>query len=184
MKKFSNLLITWGIVFLFLIILGFFYNRSIDDNYLYLGEDAPIPTQLHPLVEEKKNILLQQAAESSINLVITDEFRTFEEQDALFERGRTTQGNIVTNARAGETYHNYGLAIDYALINEAGDYIWDTTYDGNNNGISDWFEVAELAKDLGFEWGGDWSGFKDYPHLQMTFGLSIHQLQDGMRPAT
>lgn len=50
-------------------------------------------------------------------------------------------------------------------------------YDGNDNGKSDWMEVVSIAKDLGFEWGGDWSGFKDYPHLQMTFGLSLRELQ-------
>lgn len=183
MKKFKSLIITWGLVILFLIALGYFYNQIQDDRYLYSGEDAPLPTALHPLVEEKKNILLNQAAAIDINLIITEELRSFQEQDNLYARGRTTPGNIVTHARAGETYHNYGLAIDYALINENGDYIWDTTYDGNHNGKADWFEVADLAKDLGFEWGGDWQNFKDYPHLQMTFGLSIHQLQEGVRPA-
>ncbi|RDW17120.1 peptidase [Oceanobacillus arenosus] len=184
MKKFNSLIITWGLIILFLVVIGFFYNFSRDDDYLYLGKDAPIPRELHPLVDEKKNTLIQQALVLNIHLVITDEFRSFEQQNALYEKGRSIEGNIVTNARAGETYHNYGLAIDYALINDAGDYIWDTTYDGNVNGKSDWFEVAELAKNLGFEWGGDWSGFKDYPHLQMTFGLSIRQLQEGVRPAT
>ena len=38
-------------------------------------------------------------------------------------------------------------------------------------------EVVAIAKNLGFDWGGDWSGFKDYPHLQMTFGLSLRELQ-------
>ncbi len=40
-------------------------------------------------------------------------------------------------------------------------------YDGNQNGKSDWLEVVEIAKTLGFEWGGDWKRFKDYPHLEM-----------------
>ncbi len=56
-------------------------------------------------------------------------------------------------------------------------------YDGNNNGKSDWMEVVEIAKDLGFSWGGDFTRFKDYPHLQMDFGLSIRDLQRGKRPS-
>lgn len=39
------------------------------------------------------------------------------------------------------------------------------------------------AKALGFEWGGDWSSFKDYPHFQMSFGLTIGELLGGARPA-
>ncbi len=53
---------------------------------------------------------------------------------------------------------------------------------GNKNGRSDWYEVVDLAKALGFSWGGDWAQFKDYPHLQMDFGLSINDLQNGEKP--
>ncbi len=42
--------------------------------------------------------------------------------------------------------------------------------------------LLRLAKALGFDWGGDWVRFKDYPHFQMDFGLTIHDLQDGKRP--
>ncbi|GAA0449393.1 MAG: M15 family metallopeptidase [Bacillota bacterium] len=45
-----------------------------------------------------------------------------------------------------------------------------------------WKRVAAIGKSLGFEWGGDWSSFKDYPHLQMTGGLTLSQLQAGKRP--
>ncbi len=39
-----------------------------------------------------------------------------------------------------------------------------------------------IAKELGFEWGGDWDHFKDYPHLEMRFGLTINELKRGKRP--
>ncbi|WP_249596564.1 peptidoglycan-binding protein [Peribacillus frigoritolerans] len=45
-----------------------------------------------------------------------------------------------------------------------------------------WKRVAAIGKELGFKWGGDWSGFKDYPHLEMTGGLSYSQLQAGKKP--
>lgn len=177
-----NILLPWVIITLFLVTLFIAYNK-MGDIYLDLGEDAPIPSELHPVVERNKNILLEQAAVINIDVVITDETRSIDEQNELYAQGRSTGGDIVTNARGGESYHNYGLAIDYALMLDNGEITWNTQYDGNNNGESDWLEVAELAKDLGFEWGGDWESFPDYPHLQMDFGLSINQLQNGKRPA-
>lgn len=141
-------------------------------------EDKPLPDTLHPTVAEKADILIARAEEKDITVQITDGFRTHEEQEALYAQGRTEPGDIVTNARGGESYHNYGLAVDFA-IEADGEVIWDVTYDGNDNGMSDWEEVAEIAKDLGFEWGGDWEEFKDYPHLQMDFDTSIRDLQRG-----
>ncbi|TFE02424.1 M15 family peptidase [Jeotgalibacillus salarius] len=143
--------------------------------------NRPLPQGLHPAVEEKRDELVLKSAEQEINIVITDGFRSFDEQDDIYAQGRTRDGNIVSNARGGESYHNYGLAIDFALQTED-DVIWDMDYDGNENGQSDWMEVVEIAKNLGFTWGGDFRGFKDYPHFEMRFGLSIRELKRGERP--
>lgn len=148
----------------------------------FIRKDVPPVTGLHPVVREKADQLVAEAAAAGIAIYITDDFRSEEEQNVLFEQGRSTRGPIVTHARGGESYHNYGLAIDFALQTEKGQVIWDLEYDGNGSGESDWLEVVAIAKRLGFEWGGDWEGFKDYPHLQMDFGYSISQLQRGFRP--
>ncbi|HWI50354.1 MAG TPA: M15 family metallopeptidase, partial [Rummeliibacillus sp.] len=130
---------------------------------------------------DMKNTLINKAANKKIDVTITEGIRSFAKQDELYKQGRTTRGKIVTNTKAGESFHNYGLAFDYALLDKNGEIIWDTNYDGNGNGKSDWFEVADIGKKLGFNWGGDWIGFKDYPHLEMTFGLSIDMLKSGYR---
>jgi peptidoglycan L-alanyl-D-glutamate endopeptidase CwlK len=147
-----------------------------------MDDPVPPPTGVHPFVEEQMNQLIKQAAERGIVIVITDDFRSAEDQELLYQKGRTTDGNIVTFARGGESYHNFGLAIDFALKTPSGNVIWDMEYDGNRNSKDDWTEVVEMAKALGFEWGGDWARFKDYPHLEMDFGLSIHDLQNGKMP--
>lgn len=143
---------------------------------LVSAEAAVAQEELHPLVAEAKEELLQRASDRDINVVITEGYRSPERQDELYARGRTSGGDIVTHASAGESYHNYGLAIDYAIETEDG-LVWDVETDFNGSGEPDWLEVAEIAKDIGFEWGGDWTNFRDYPHLQMTFGLSIQELQ-------
>ncbi|WLR53178.1 M15 family metallopeptidase [Bacillus tianshenii] len=147
-----------------------------------IKKDAPMPTQLHPAVEKAKEKLVARSADKGIEIAITDGHRTVEEQNQLYEKGRSKGGNIVTYAKGGESYHNYGLAIDFALQLDNGRVVWDTSRDDNGNGKSDWMEVVAIAKDLGFEWGGDWENFKDYPHLQMDFGLTVRELQWGKRP--
>ena len=165
-------------------ILYFIMKNPLGLNLLnrLTMESADFPTELHPIVKERSNQLIQQSAAKGIVILITDDFRSAEDQDQLYEQGRTVEGNIVTNARGGESFHNFGLAIDFAIKTPTESVIWDRQFDGNQNGKSDWDEVVEMAKALGFEWGGDWAQFKDYPHLQMNFGLTLADLQNGKRP--
>ncbi|MFD0960480.1 M15 family metallopeptidase [Paenibacillus chungangensis] len=137
---------------------------------------------LHPVVHELSEQLVKECTALGIHVVITDGFRSHHEQNTLFQQGRSADGPIVTHAKGGESYHNYGLAIDFALKTKKGKLIWDLEYDGNQNKHADWLEVVAVAKGLGFSWGGDWKSFKDYPHLQMDFGYTIHQLQRGFYP--
>lgn len=153
-----------------------------DFSYLFQNKDVPMPTILHPKVAEYRDELVERSNSRGIDVVITEGHRTEERQRSLYAQGRSENGQIVTYAKAGESYHNYGLAIDYALRLENGDVVWDIKRDDNGNGKADWLEVASIAKELGFEWGGDWENFKDYPHLQMDFGLSIWELKRGKRP--
>lgn len=165
---------------LFVLIALLLYFQFLTDSGI--NENVPLPKELHPIVLKNKDLLIQQAADKGITIMITDAFRSIPEQDKLYEKGRSKNGTIVTHAKGGESYHNFGLAIDFALLTRDGRAIWDTSFDGNGNGKSDWMEVVGLAKSLGFEWGGDWRNFKDYPHLEMRFGLTINELQRGKRP--
>lgn len=169
-------LITFFLVLVAAILYGHSFSKPVSNP------NIPLPEEMHPLVKERANQLVEQAATKGISIVITDDYRSMEDQDRLYQQGRTAGGEIVTNAKGGESFHNYGLAIDFAIKTTTGNVIWDMSYDGNGNGASDWMEVVDVAKVLGFEWGGDWVGFKDYPHLQMDFGLTIAELQNGERP--
>lgn len=104
--------------------------------------------------------------------------RTFAEQDALL-----AQKPKVTNAKGGQSYHNYGLAIDIVLLKDKdgnGTFetaSWETNVDFDGDGESDWIEVVKIFKMFGWEWGGDWK-FVDKPHFQKSFGYSIKRLQE------
>ena len=130
---------------------------------------------LHPIVASKAELVVRKSYAEGINIIIVQGLRSMAEQAALYAQGRTTPGAIVTNAKAGSSYHNYGLAFDYALLAPNGiDVLWTVN--------DQWKRVAIIGKSLGFAWGGDWTSFKDYPHLEMTFGLSVNDLQNGKKP--
>lgn len=101
----------------------------------------------------------------------THTLRTFKEQDEIYAQGRTKPGKIVSNAKSGRSWHNYGMAIDIVLL-VGGGVSWDISTDFDGDGRADWIEVVQVFKEHGWEWGGDWQ-FKDYPHFQKTFGQTI-----------
>ncbi len=129
---------------------------------------------VHPLVATKARQLIERAYREGINVIITQGLRTVEEQNELYAQGRTKPGKIVTNAKGGYSYHNYGLAFDFAVLNDDGSVSWNVD--------EKWKRVGAIGKSLGLEWGGDWKDFKDYPHFQYTFGLSLADLRAGKRP--
>lgn len=100
--------------------------------------------------------------------------RTFAEQDALYAQGRTKPGKKITQAKAGQSYHNYGLALDIVLITD-GKAVWDTVKDFDGDRKADWMEIVAIFKKYGWEWGGEWE-FKDAPHFQKTFGTHWRKL--------
>ena len=129
---------------------------------------------VHPVVAAKARQLVEMAYKQGINIIITQGLRTIEEQNELYAQGRTKPGKIVTNAKGGYSYHNFGLAFDFALLNPDGSVSWNVD--------DKWKRVAQIGKSLGLEWGGDWKDFKDYPHFQYTFGLSLADLRAGKKP--
>ncbi|MEK4351330.1 M15 family metallopeptidase [Paenibacillus sp. FSL R5-0475] len=139
---------------------------------------------LHPILLSAATALIERCYTLGVPIIITQGLRTIAEQDALYAQGRTKPGSIVTNAKGGYSYHNYGLAIDFALLLPDGKSVsWDMKRDGDGDKVTDWQEVVQEAKKLGFEWGGDWTSFKDYPHFQMVFGLTLTQLRAGGKPS-
>lgn len=132
-------------------------------------------TGINSRVREYAIELIKRAYKEGIYVQITSGYRSNAEQTKLYNQGRTTKGNIVTNAKAGQSIHNYGLAIDYVLVSEDGNQaIWVVN--------DKWKRVAAIGKSMGFQWGGDWKSFRDYPHLDMQKGISLSQLAAGKRP--
>lgn len=115
---------------------------------------------LVPAVQQLAREFMNLALASGGDIKIISGIRTYEEQKALFRKGRWgNPGPKVTNAQAGQSYHNFGLAWDIAIFDDSGTYITESEpYE--NIATS----VVSVLPDL--EWGGNWISFKDLPHYQ------------------
>lgn len=121
--------------------------------------------KLHPKVRTTfRNFIEDAEREFNITLRISQGLRTIAEQDALYAQGRTTPGKIVTNAKGGSSYHNYGLAIDLVELV------------GNKLGNFDMGKLKPLADRYGLIWGGTFETLYDPPHFEITFGYKPSQL--------
>ena len=131
-------------------------SRSLDD--------------LLPVVKVKVQQFLDKAKAEGIDLLVTSTYRDNESQNALYAQGRTTGGSKVTNAKAGQSFHNWRCAVDVVPIVN-GKAVW--------NDVNIWARVGVIGKSVGLEWAGDWKRFKEFPHFQYTKGLTLAQLKQG-----
>jgi len=123
---------------------------------------------LHPTVRTEMLKIITEcdvALTGKAKVRITQGLRTFKEQDDLFAIGRTKPGKKVTNAKGGQSVHNYGFAVDICLIIDGKTASWDTVKDWDNDQIADWYECVKIFAKYGWDWGGNWKKFKDLPHF-------------------
>jgi peptidoglycan LD-endopeptidase CwlK len=105
--------------------------------------------------------LLAQLESEGIPVLVTQGLRTWAQQDALYAKGRTTPGPIVTRARGGHSQHNFGLAVDVAPddIYQAGLQLdWNVAHPA-------WKRILEVAPKFDLAEGAEWRTFPDNPHL-------------------
>ena len=126
------------------------------------------PSDLSDNMFNKWKMFHEDCVKQSIDVILTSTYRDFESQDALYAQGRTAPGKRVTNARGGDSYHNYRMAFDVVPI-VAGKAVWSD--------LALWKRVGAIGKQCGLEWGGDFKSLKDYPHFQCSNGLTIAQLK-------
>jgi peptidoglycan LD-endopeptidase CwlK len=124
--------------------------------------------ELHPHVRDEVVSIVTEINDSLTGRAqfrITHGLRTLEQQTALYMQGRTTKGPKVTNAKAGESVHNYGFAVDGVLIIDGKQASYDFKKDFDNDKVADWDEVVKVFAKYGWSWGGSWNSFKDFPHF-------------------
>ncbi len=100
--------------------------------------------------------IIELAHAEGYDLRVTQGLRTITEQDALYAQGRTKPGKKVTNAKGGQSNHNYGLAVDLAFFVD-GKLTWEDSL---------YLKIGKWAKSAGLLWGGNWKS-PDMPHVEL-----------------
>jgi len=137
---------------------------------------------LLPAMQRKARQLVNEAFEwGKLFCRVLSGTRTYAEQNALYAQGRTSKGNVVTNARGGSSNHNFGIAIDLGLF-DGMRYLTGLPSKTVTAKQARWDSQAYviLGKHLkdrvpGIEWGGDWKSIKDTPHYEYATGLTMAQ---------
>lgn len=117
-----------------------------------------------------------------LQLKVTQGLRTYEEQWEIYAQGRKKDENgewyvcdkskVVTYAKGGESYHNFGLALDSAFMGS--DPFLEKLPKAEQATL--WEDYGLLVEKVGLGWGGRFKN-PDRPHCEMTFGLPVTKLQ-------
>lgn len=121
---------------------------------------------LHPKARPIFKSFIEEAEnELGITLRVVQGLRTFAEQQSIYDQGRTKPGNIVTKAKPGSSFHNFGLSVDLVPLEN-----------GNTNWKYDYKLLKPFAVKYGLKWGGDFKTILDKPHFEISFGYTWRQL--------
>lgn len=128
---------------------------------------------LHPYVKYLAKLFIKECNKENIEVKIISTYRTIDEQDELYNLGRSIPGVIITNIKGGHSHHNYGLAFDALPVIDG-----NTTKDRedilNKMGI--------IAKTLGLNWGGELKdGFYEPEHFEWPGEFSIPKTKSSKR---
>ncbi len=126
---------------------------------------------LHPKAAALARAFLANAAAAlpaGVVVKIISGTRTYAEQNALYEQGRSKPGPKVTNARGGYSNHNFGVAFDIGLFQGA-KYLEESPL---------YAKLGPIGEAAGLEWGGRWKSMQDEPHYQARTGLTLAQMRE------
>lgn len=146
---------------------------------------------LAPPARNRALKFLGECRAQGIDVLVTCTVRDEETQNELYSHGRTREqldgagllhispkpGPIVTNAKGGDSFHQYEVALDGVPL-RYGKPVWGTE---GEDGVL-WNRVGEIGEACGLEWAGRWHGhLREMAHFQYTGGLTLADFKQGRR---
>lgn len=139
-------------------------GKAVPRSKVFAGTADPrsesVIKELQPQVAPYARALIQKAAAQGVAVKVISGFRSYAAQNALYAQGRTKPGRRVTNAKGGESNHNFDIAFDIGVFDGA-NYLGESP---------DYDVVGAIGLELGLDWGGNWRSFQDKPHYQLRPG--------------
>ncbi|MBK7052180.1 MAG: M15 family metallopeptidase [Rhodoferax sp.] len=130
---------------------------------------------LHPAVKRRALAMISACDADGITLLITSTYRDNASQDKLYAQGRGgAVGPVVTNAKGGQSWHNWRLAFDIVPIVH-GKPCWATTGDAGDS----WRKIGDIGNHAGWNGPGDWKRFPSSRIFNTPGGLTLADLQSG-----
>ncbi len=175
MNLFLKMSLSIGIITVIILLIRKFLIKEND-----MSEESKIKNTVESSREAKNlNPILKDAFDKAriafvkkyplIKPILTQTTRSETDQEHDYSKGRTVKGLIVTNAKAGQSPHNYfpAMGFDMAFIGINGKPDWNPVHFKNFSNIIKTFETKIL-------WGGDYPGkFKDAPHFEIRNWKSL-----------
>ncbi len=118
-----------------------------------------------PLLAAKIHTLAEMLLQEGIEIRVVQGLRSWTAQDALYAQGRTAPGAVVTNCKGGDSYHNFGMAVDCVPSQFAPDQPYNPDW---NPVHPTWKRMESVALSLGLTAGCNFRTFPDNPHFQLT----------------
>jgi peptidoglycan L-alanyl-D-glutamate endopeptidase CwlK len=112
------------------------------------------------------------AASLGCDYVLISGNRTYAQQDALYAKGRTAPGEVVTKARGGYSNHNFEIAVDAGVF-LGKIYLDNGTAEQQVRASKVHRACSEHALSCGLAWGGNWKSIVDQPHYEIATTLTM-----------
>lgn len=117
-------------------------------------------------------VLTDMYEKTGYKMSVTSGYRSYQSQKELWDQGRNKPGSVVTNAKPGESFHNFGLAADCCFISKDDPYL-----EKHPDKDKLWARYGEIANLHGLRWGGSLTKLVDLPHVECAYQTDLDQLQ-------
>jgi hypothetical protein len=123
-----------------------------------VGQIATLQSTVQTMATDFLTKAKAWAQSKGLDVIVTEGLRSLERQKELYAQGRTKPGDIVTNAKPGQSNHGSGRAFD-VIITKNGKEVEQKSL---------WNELGKIGKSVGLRWGGDFKSIYDPNHFEFA----------------